>query len=375
MASNTITLTNLIPNSSFEDSSGWGGVTYSTAHALFGTRSSELPSGTVQVNSVATTAQPILNHKYYGRHYIKTLGNSTPADCRFEWYAGDGVGLNWVFGTNGGDHQNWYMESSIQTVDIINGSNYVIRNFVVDGTYNCYCDGLMLIDLTASFGSGGEPTKEWCDANISFFSGTMEIRSNLISPNRIKELKSRAKAECARRNSTGSVSSYAGTAYDFSLIPAAGVVVKKEHYEKTAVPLNAINSTQITKVSAENSVVKDSDFVTMETFLTVAESRNKNDKSGTDCSASCTGMCYSCTGTCEGTCTGCTGCTSCTGCSGCGTGCATGCSGCGSGCANTCEGWCTDVCTGCKGGCSMGCLDTCFGCTGTCSLQCTGTSK
>lgn len=35
-----------------------------------------------------------------------------------------------------------------------------------------YVDGAMLIDLTASYGAGNEPSKEWCDSNIPYFSGS-----------------------------------------------------------------------------------------------------------------------------------------------------------------------------------------------------------
>ena len=36
-------------------------------------------------------------------------------------------------------------------------------------------DGLMLVDLTATFGSGNEPDKDWCDANIAFTISTTEV--------------------------------------------------------------------------------------------------------------------------------------------------------------------------------------------------------
>lgn len=39
-------------------------------------------------------------------------------------------------------------------------------------------DDVMFIDLTEAFGAGKEPTKEWCDANLSFFNGTKAIIVN-----------------------------------------------------------------------------------------------------------------------------------------------------------------------------------------------------
>lgn len=57
-----------------------------------------------------------------------------------------------------------------------------------------YIDDAMLIDLTAAFGAGNEPTQEWCDTNIEYFAGNTTIQYeaptiyNLTSaiPNRIK---------------------------------------------------------------------------------------------------------------------------------------------------------------------------------------------
>ena len=38
-----------------------------------------------------------------------------------------------------------------------------------------FYDGLVVIDLTATFGSGNEPDKEWCDKHINYFDGTTTI--------------------------------------------------------------------------------------------------------------------------------------------------------------------------------------------------------
>lgn len=39
-----------------------------------------------------------------------------------------------------------------------------------------YIDDAMLIDLTAAFGAGNEPTKLWCDTNIEYFAGNTTIQ-------------------------------------------------------------------------------------------------------------------------------------------------------------------------------------------------------
>lgn len=170
----TVTLTNIVPNSSFEQNSNWNSAVYDTAQAYQGTRSSKLGSGT----TVTTTGQittPVAGHKYYGRSYIKSQGDIQPSDCRFEMYAGDGAGLNFVFAWNQGNFPDWTMRSTILTVETVNGTSYIVRNFVVGAVNPCWTDCLMIIDLTKSFGAGNEPEQAWCDENIPYFDGSLEL--------------------------------------------------------------------------------------------------------------------------------------------------------------------------------------------------------
>ena len=167
-----VTLTNLIPNGSFEQDADWSGVVYDSAQAYQGLRSSELGPGTVVTTSSQVTT-PVVGHKYYGRSWIKSQGDIQPADCRFELYAGDGAGLNFVFAWNQGNFPDWTMRSTILTVDAVNGTSYIVRNFVVGAVNPCWTDCLMIIDLTAAFGVGNEPDQAWCDENIPYFDGSM----------------------------------------------------------------------------------------------------------------------------------------------------------------------------------------------------------
>ena len=179
-----------------------------------------------------------------------------------------------------------------------------------------------------------------------------------ISASRVNELKARIKAECQRRAHSGSVSSYGGSSYDFSTIPAKGVKALQEHKVKNATPLNAINSSIITGAMINETLITEGTMASMEAFTTILEKREITDHSGTDCSGGCTGMCYGCVGTCYDACSGCTGCTSCTGCTG------------------TCEGTCSDSCWDyCNWGCQGGCWSACdYDCSGVCSFNCTGCS-
>lgn len=166
-----VLLTNIIPNGSFEQDTDWTGVVYDTAEHYQGSRSSKLGTGTV-VNTTGQVTTPVVGHKYYGRSCIKSQGDIQPQDCRFELYAGDGAGLNFVFAYNQGNFPDWTMQSSVVAVDAVNGASYVIRNFVVDAVNPCWTDCLMIVDLTAAFGAGREPDQAWCDANIPYFDGT-----------------------------------------------------------------------------------------------------------------------------------------------------------------------------------------------------------
>ena len=179
---NHATITNLIPDGSFEEmNSGWSGVDYSSTEHLYGNRSARLEAGTATRMNTISMPTPEVNHIYYGRHSIKTEGNVNGADFRFEWYAGDGAGLNFVFGQNTGNHPTWYTESAVINVTAVNGTSYRIRNFIVNPEATLYSDGLMIIDLTESFGAGNEPSKEWCDENIPFFTGSKVINYSSTS--------------------------------------------------------------------------------------------------------------------------------------------------------------------------------------------------
>ena len=175
----------------------------------------------------------------------------------------------------------------------------------------------------------------------------------LISAARINNIKARVKAECQRRAFTGSVAAYGGASYDFTTAPANGRTVTKEHYEKNAVPLNAINKNDFPSTSGAR-VVSDPELAQMEAKLTVYEARAKTDHNGSDCASSCTGLCYGCTGTCWNACTGCTGCGY----------------GCDGVCENNCNYDCYSSCDGCSGGCTS-CTNKCDdGCTGMCWFNC-----
>lgn len=194
---------------------------------------------------------------------------------------------------------------------------------------------------------------------------------SIVKADRFTALKAKVKAEMQRRNQSGSVESYGGSGYDYTVPPAAGKTIRAEHRDKLVTPMRAINSDLVP--ASVGTVIKESELANLETRVAAWGARSMTDQSGSDCKSGCTGMCYTgCTTGCSGCGSGCgSGCSGCDGCSGCGSGCPTGCSGCGSGCP--------DGCKGCSGGCGTACETSCYGlcdygcgsgCGGSCHTAC-----
>ena len=165
-------LTNLLPNGDFEGS-GWSGATHSTAHAYSGTRSMQCvgTAGSAE-DTHNTTANIALNntHQYYASIYGWQDTKTNGARVGFYWpVAEPSFNDNLPVGEAG----QWNRYSATNNRNSFSNSSYPFRvdwnNNGVAGTI--YFDGCMLIDLTAEFGAGNEPTKEWCDEHIRFTAG------------------------------------------------------------------------------------------------------------------------------------------------------------------------------------------------------------
>ena len=165
------------------------------------------------------------------------------------------------------------------------------------------------------------------------------------------DLKARVKAEMQRRCRNGTLVAYAGTDYDYTVIPETGGQMLVEHVNKIVVPMNAITPSGMTeRVVGDQAVAMD----VMDAKLTAysAEPMQKNATSSCSglCSGLCTSGCYSSCGGCDGTCSG-----SCRG---------GGKNGCG-GCDDACQGSTQQAtCSSCKDGCTAYCGMSCWG---TCS--------
>ena len=190
---------------------------------------------------------------------------------------------------------------------------------------------------------------------------------NIILASDFVSLKARVKAEMNRRCYSGSLTSYAGTSYDYSVTPASNGKILPEHLNKLTTPVNAISNCGISEKQSGDVIPALDDFDTKLSSHEAFPMRG----SGTDCASSCSGLCSS---GCWNSCSGCGGSCSydCTGCSGtCSGGCDGSCSG---GCSTSCGGACwRDGCTSnCTAACRMDCTGGCSSCRGKCTGSCQG---
>lgn len=169
-------ITNLLTYGNFENT-GWSGSgSYDTAHVKYGKYARKM-TGNTSVPEVLTYhsggANLVQNHIYYCRMEVYhegaagTVGFYFPeAEPSFQEGISIGPTNQWNICSGRNVRSNWSSNSSATfRIDYNNDHN----------STSIWIDGAMCIDLTACFGSGNEPTQDWCDKNIPFFTGTMKL--------------------------------------------------------------------------------------------------------------------------------------------------------------------------------------------------------
>ena len=131
------------------------------------------PSSTVFFYKTGTTSMavqsmtaPVVGHIYYGGCLFKAETGFTASDGRFEWFFNDtaGAGLITFSSIKESTNGEWVLRSGRGSVSSLAASSgWYFRTFVVNGTTNCYSCKHIVIDLTETFGTGKEPSQEWCD--------------------------------------------------------------------------------------------------------------------------------------------------------------------------------------------------------------------
>lgn len=172
-------VTNLISDGSFEDGgTGWTfnqDVSIISSHQKYGSKAVRNYHAVAwsYINSPYVNA--ISNHIYYASTWLYTSAFGTNK-CY--------VDFNLIY--DGTNHWSWpgsaqYSTSVWEKKGVIrtapNNVDVKIRLAVdvyggSDAVQECYGDGVLLVDLTATFGAGNEPTQAWCDTNLDYFDGT-----------------------------------------------------------------------------------------------------------------------------------------------------------------------------------------------------------
>ena len=174
-------ITNMAQNGSFENT-GWNTSTnavYDSSIKKYGNYSLKVIGNTSarEITVSAKTTMALDNtHKYYVRYEIYHTGSSGTAGFYFpiaEPYFFEGVALSTA--------NKWNVVSKVNNRSSFSTTSST--SYRVDYNNNnsagvLYFDGLMVVDLTETFGAGNEKSKEWCDINIPFFEGTMDVIIN-----------------------------------------------------------------------------------------------------------------------------------------------------------------------------------------------------
>jgi len=170
------TLTNLITDASFEESNWAANGTPDTTYAKYGNKSLKITGNTsAREVTVPNKTNISLNssHKYYARYEIYHTGATGSAGLYWpiaEPYMFEGQSLGsanqWNIVGNVNNRSSFTSTTSGQLRVDFNNNNAA-------GTV--WYDGVMLIDLTAAFGAGNEPSTAWCNSNIPFFTGSRRI--------------------------------------------------------------------------------------------------------------------------------------------------------------------------------------------------------
>ena len=164
------TITNLVVNGSFENgfdgwtivgsASSWG-IAQIPVHGTYGAY--RKASGS-QVNYLSQNIYWEEGHVYY---YFASANSVTSQTFMADVLLKGGT----IYFTTG--PSSFYKGSSL-FVPNFTGNNTISVNFA-STTDNINTDAVGVVDLTAAFGAGNEPSKEWCDANINYFDGSIVV--------------------------------------------------------------------------------------------------------------------------------------------------------------------------------------------------------
>lgn len=191
-------LTNLLTNGNFAtgSTSGWSAnngptvsvVSVSTDSVLAGagallpaaTYAAKIVNGSSQYGQLVQNVSGTSGHKYYFRASMVKPENTKSGGIQLQLAASPytSYGSN----TSTTSWTSWETISCIALVESTATLGACLDVNRTDSTSGAtgYFTNVLLVDLTASFGSGSEPDLDWCDSNISYFSGSVDQDGNEV---------------------------------------------------------------------------------------------------------------------------------------------------------------------------------------------------
>ena len=148
-----------------------GTFSYETSYKAHGSRSFKITSSTYTNVNIETMTIP-LNHKIYVSMY-RYIYNLTDGYYAFEIKSPND---KWPWATYAfATEKKWVHLSSIGTTQDTTNTYYMYIGNWSGSAATTMTDAVMVIDLTAAFGSSNEPSLAWCDSHINYFDGSTYI--------------------------------------------------------------------------------------------------------------------------------------------------------------------------------------------------------
>jgi len=175
-----VTIANMLTNPGFNGTSGWNNM-QSGLYDMSASNNVIMAAGKSGASGTGSTllqnARPyVLDHKMY----IRVRHRTNEAGLENLYSRGIQFGGS-ILAFNTQRTTDWVTVSAVLPVTTAQVNN---PYFALTATISAARDLTgtvfestepLLVDLTAAFGEGNEPDKAWCDGNIPFFVGTMEI--------------------------------------------------------------------------------------------------------------------------------------------------------------------------------------------------------
>lgn len=176
-----VTLTNIVAN----DGKGWFPATRGNcAWQLSGITPGDgaassikiIPSGAGEVTLTSASHALVASHKYYVTFKIR-FESAVTGTCDWYWpvaepAAASGMAVNAAAGA-------WTRLSAVFDRASFTDGNYPCRfdyNNNDGGNKTFWFTSCLLVDLTAAFGAGKEPSKDWMDKHVAAFADSQKVQ-------------------------------------------------------------------------------------------------------------------------------------------------------------------------------------------------------